>query len=85
VNDDDFVNSVDSALILQLDAGLIDTLENMESADTSRDDSVNSIDSSLILQHTAGLLAQLNCGDGAGAGLPARFWDAWSDLRRSVN
>lgn len=62
VNGDGNVNSVDSALILQLEAGLIHTLPFMNNADVNEDGHVNSVDASLILQFEAGLIDSLPPG-----------------------
>ena len=59
VNDDGRVNSIDAALILQYDAGLVRTLLNAPSADTNLDGRINSIDAALVLQEDAGLLDHL--------------------------
>ena len=59
VNGDGRVNAVDSALILQLVAGLIDDLPYMNNADVNLDGDVNAIDSALILQFTAGIIPTL--------------------------
>jgi hypothetical protein len=67
VNDDGNVNSVDAALILQLEAGLINSLRNEPSGDVNNSGGVNSIDAALILQFEAGELASLSC-DGGGGG-----------------
>jgi len=56
---DSVANSIDAALVLQYDAGLIDSLECQPSADVNGDGRVNSIDSALILQYSAGLLHAL--------------------------
>jgi hypothetical protein len=61
VDDDGAVNSVDAALVLQLNAGLIGSLPNMPSADVNGDGHVTSIDAALILQMAAGLLGSLAC------------------------
>ncbi len=53
------VNSIDAALVLQLSAGLIDSLACQENADTNGDTFVNSIDAALILQYDAGLIDHL--------------------------
>jgi hypothetical protein len=53
------VNSIDSALVLQYVAGLIDFLRCPDDADANGDGRVNSIDSALILQYGAGLLPAL--------------------------
>jgi hypothetical protein len=61
VNDDGHVNSIDAALILQLEAGLLSSLVNMPSADVNHDGHVNSVDAALILQLEAGLITTLSC------------------------
>jgi hypothetical protein len=58
-NCDGQVNSIDSALILQLSAGLLPQLPCQGNAEVSGDGQVNSIDSALILQFTAGLIDHL--------------------------
>lgn len=50
------VNAIDAALVLQYDAGLIDSLPCPDDADVDHDDSVNAIDAALILQKDAGLI-----------------------------
>jgi alpha-tubulin suppressor-like RCC1 family protein len=50
------VNSIDAALILQYDAGLIVSLPCPENADANEDGAINSIDAALILQYGAGLI-----------------------------
>ena len=50
------VTSVDAALVLQFDAGLIDTSPCMGGADVNRDGATNAIDATLILQFAAGLI-----------------------------
>lgn len=52
-------NSVDAALVLQLTAGLLTTLNCQEAGDVNRNGDLNAIDVSLILQYTAGLLTSL--------------------------
>lgn len=59
VNDDDNVTAIDAALVLQFNAGLIDTLANELSADVNGDGDITSVDAALVLQFTAGLLADL--------------------------
>jgi CSLREA domain-containing protein len=56
VNDSGGVDSIDASLILQVTAGLIDELDNPESADADGDGSISAIDASLVLQATAGLI-----------------------------
>ncbi len=52
------VTSVDAALVLQFDAGLIDPLTHacLFGADVNNDDNLNAIDATLILQLVAGLI-----------------------------
>ncbi|MCH8066563.1 MAG: aryl-sulfate sulfotransferase [Chloroflexi bacterium] len=59
VNDDGMVNSVDSLLILQHVAELLDDLANADAADVNGDGVINAVDAALILQFVAGLLANL--------------------------
>jgi hypothetical protein len=59
VNDDGRVDSVDSLLILQFDADLVDALLNEPSGDVNGNGRVNSIDAQLILQFDAGFLDTL--------------------------
>ena len=61
VNDDGLVNSLDSLLILQLEAALIATLPNLPSADVNGDGVVNSLDSNFILQFVVGFIPSLSC------------------------
>ena len=56
VNCDDAVDGTDAALILQLDAGLVDALDCPEEADVNGDGAVDGLDAALILQSDAGLL-----------------------------
>jgi hypothetical protein len=58
VNDDGSTNSVDAQLVLQLKAGLIDSLDNLASADVNGDGEITSVDAALILQKDAGLIGQ---------------------------
>ncbi len=53
------IDSIDAALVLQLDAGLVGSLSCEQNADTNGDGAINSVDAALILQHTAGLLFHL--------------------------
>ena len=64
VNDDGSVNAVDAALILQLSAGIVSSLDNEASGDVNDDGSVNAVDASLILQMVAGFITEsdLDCG-----------------------
>ena len=55
VNCDGSVSSIDAALILQLDAGLLGSLPCAQNADLNGDGETNSIDASLVLQRVAGL------------------------------
>ena len=59
VNCDQTVTAVDSALVLQLDAGLVSSLSCLENGDVNGDGRSNSLDAALILQYVAGLLARL--------------------------
>ena len=59
VNCDGTVNAIDSVLILQLVAGMLDELSCPENADTNADGSTNAIDATLVLQFSAGLLGEL--------------------------
>lgn len=59
MNGDGRVNAVDSALILQLVAGLIDDLPYENNADVNLDGEINPVDSALILQFTANLIPTL--------------------------
>jgi hypothetical protein len=55
VNCNEMVSSIDAALILQLGAGLIGSLDCEENADVNGDGRVNAVDAALVLQHVAGL------------------------------
>ena len=59
VSCDGRVNSIDAALVLQRDAGLLSQLPCSENADVNLDGLVNSLDAALILQHDAGFLPTL--------------------------
>ena len=59
VNCSDGVDSIDSLLILQLVAGLLNQLSCPQNGDTNDSGSVDSIDATLILQLVAGLIPQL--------------------------
>jgi hypothetical protein len=50
------INSIDAALVLQLDAGLVDSLPCGVGGDTTLDGATNSIDATVILQMGAGLI-----------------------------
>ena len=67
VNDDGNVNSVDAALILQLEAGLISSVHNAPSGDVNGDGHLNSVDAALILQFEARELTHLSCAGGSGS------------------
>jgi hypothetical protein len=56
VNCDDGVDSIDGALLLQLEAALLDDLSCPGNADMNGDGSANSIDAGLVLQYNAGLI-----------------------------
>lgn len=56
VNCNGSVNSIDAALVLQLEAGLIDSLPCSANADMNNDGTINSLDAQLILQYSAGLV-----------------------------
>ena len=59
VNCDGTVSSIDAALVLQYDAGLIASLACQENADVNGDGNINSLDAALILQFVAGLIESL--------------------------
>ena len=59
VNCSGAVDSIDAALVLQVTAGLVDSLACGENADANDDGTTNAIDAALILQLTAGLLPNL--------------------------
>jgi hypothetical protein len=61
VNDDGAVDSVDASLILQLKAGLIDSLPKAAAADVNGDGEITSVDAALLLQFSAGLIPSLSC------------------------
>ena len=54
-NCDKITNSIDASLILQADAGLIDTVSCADAADINLDGAINSLDAAIVLQITAGL------------------------------
>jgi hypothetical protein len=58
-NCNDEVDAIDAALVLQLNAGLVDSLTCEDNADVNGDGRVDSIDAALALQFIAGLLDQL--------------------------
>lgn len=53
------INAIDAALVLQLGAGLVDSLACQQNADVNEDGRINSIDAALILQYGAGLIGTL--------------------------
>ena len=59
VNCDSNVTSIDAALVLQREAGLLMSLRCQQNADVNGDGRTNSLDAVLILQYDAGLLDQL--------------------------
>ena len=71
VNCSGAVISTDAVLVLQLDAGLIDSLSCQENADVNRDGAINSIDAALILQLDAGLIDSLPLAAVGGRGWTA--------------
>lgn len=56
---DGTVNSIDAAVLLQLSAGLLTSLNCPANANVNGDGAVNSLDAALILQFVAGLLPSL--------------------------
>jgi subtilisin family serine protease len=58
-NCDGDVSSVDAAVILQLVAGIIGSLNCPQNADVDRDGSVTAVDAAIILQYVAGLIDSL--------------------------
>lgn len=59
VNCDGVTDSVDAALVLQYDAGIIGLLSCSENSDVNEDGAVDSNDAALILRFTAGLIERL--------------------------
>jgi hypothetical protein len=59
VSCDGITNAVDSALVLQLGAGLLGALPCPAAADVNQDSSTNSLDAALILQFVAGFIPSL--------------------------
>ncbi len=53
------VNAIDSAIVLQIGAGLLGELSCSGNADVNRDGSISSVDAALILQFVAGLIRTL--------------------------
>jgi len=58
-NCDGAVSSIDAALVLQLTAGLVNSLSCQQNADANADGRVNAVDAALILQFSAGLIGHL--------------------------
>lgn len=58
-NCDGQVTAVDAALILQLNAGLITSVECPEGADANGDGEITAVDAALVLQFVAGLIDEL--------------------------
>ncbi len=58
VNLDAAVNSMDASLILQLKAGLINSLGSQRNADVNNSGDITIVDAALILQAAAGLISQ---------------------------
>jgi hypothetical protein len=56
VNCSRWVDSIDAALVLQFDAGLVRSLACQHAADVNGDRRINSVDAALILQLDAGLI-----------------------------
>ena len=59
VNCDGSVNAIDTALVLQLVAGLIGSLPCEDNGDVNGDGNITSVDAALILQFVAGLIGSL--------------------------
>jgi hypothetical protein len=55
-NCDSEINSIDAALVLQLDADLLDSVPFAFGADANEDGNIDSADAMLILQYHAGLV-----------------------------
>ena len=53
------VGALDAALILQLDAGIVQSVRCPENADADSDGMVGPLDALLVLQYDAGILAEL--------------------------
>lgn len=56
---DGFRDSIDAALVLQYEAGLLPLTGCLALADMNFDDEINAIDATLVLQYAAGLLSHL--------------------------
>ena len=62
VNSDGVTNSIDASLILQLGAGMFESLpKGNASGDVNGDGNTNSVDAALILQNAASMIAGLSC------------------------
>jgi len=59
VSCDSVVNAIDAALILQLSATLLSSLECQSNGDVQPDARIDSIDAALVLQLIAGLISSL--------------------------
>ena len=69
VNCDGTANSIDAALILQFDAGLIPSLACVQDADVNEDGFINAIDAALLIQFCVCPLESLPPGEPTPAGL----------------
>jgi hypothetical protein len=56
---DGVANAIDAALVLQLEAGIVDSLLCELNADANQDGNVNAVDAALILQFVAGIVDSL--------------------------
>lgn len=63
VNCDGTTNSIDSALILQFDAGLVPSLACVQDADVNEDGFINAIDAALLIQFCACPIENLPPGE----------------------
>ena len=59
VNCDHNVDSIDAALLLQFNAGLLPSLACADDADVNQNGVINSIDAAIVLQFVAGLVPSL--------------------------